>query len=323
MSKYGGAHFTPILVDGYNLGGYLTDFGPFPITAAMEDTHCLGDSWREQEPVGVRTFDLPVKGFYDDGALASHDALNRVDATGGGKVLTACPEGGAHGTAMIGLGGAIQASYARIASRGALHKLEAQFAGSGQVDEAVVTRALAALSGTSGNGTSIDGGAQGEAVTITSSSEADPTVITTAAPHGLATGDSVVIAGHEGSTPAVDGEYEVTVTGADTFTIDLEVTSAGTGGTVTKTSSSSGGAGYVQCSALALGGYDDLTVKIQHSPDDSTFADLIAFAAITAAPDAERKAVTGTVQRYVRDSFAYTGSGSGQSATVQTGFARY
>ena len=322
MSKYGGAHFTPILVDGYNLGGYLTDFGPFPISAAMEETHCLGDEWRKQEPVGVRTFELPVSGFYDDTALASHAAFNRVDAAGGVKVLTACPEGGTHGTAMIGIGGAIQASYARIASRGALHKVEAQFAGSGQVDEARVTRALAALSGASGNGTSIDGGPQGVAVDITASTQDDPTEIDTDGPHGLATGDSVIIAGHT-STPDINGEWEVTVTGTDTFTIDVEVTEAGSGGTVTKTSSSAGGAGYVQCTALDLGGYDNLAVTIQHSPDNSTFVDLIEFAVITAAPDAERKVVSGTVQRYVRDSFAYTGSGSGQSATVQTGFARY
>lgn len=69
-------------------------------------------------------------------------------------------------------------------------------------------------------------------LTIVSSSVADPTVVTTRLPHGLATGDSVSIAGHTGSTPALDGVYTVTVLGETTFTVPLAVTVAGTGGTV-------------------------------------------------------------------------------------------
>jgi len=72
------------------------------------------------------------------------------------------------------------------------------------------------------------------AVAITSSSVATPTVITTASPHGFATGDRVVIAGHTGSTPAVDGTYTITVTGASTFTVPVAVSVGGTGGTATE-----------------------------------------------------------------------------------------
>lgn len=76
--------------------------------------------------------------------------------------------------------------------------------------------------------------------TIATSSVANPTVITTTAPHGLVTGDTVVIAGHTGSTPAVDGTRVVTVTGATTFTVPVNVSSGGTGGTVTLNSASIG-----------------------------------------------------------------------------------
>lgn len=70
--------------------------------------------------------------------------------------------------------------------------------------------------------------------TITSSSVANPTAITTAAAHGLATGDRVKIAGHSGSTPSLNGEHVVTVTSATAFTIPVNVTVGGTGGTVTR-----------------------------------------------------------------------------------------
>jgi hypothetical protein len=68
---------------------------------------------------------------------------------------------------------------------------------------------------------------------IVSSSVADPTVITTASAHGLNTGASVTITGHAGSTPAIDGAHVVTVIDDTTFSIPVEVTVGGTGGTVT------------------------------------------------------------------------------------------
>lgn len=63
----------------------------------------------------------------------------------------------------------------------------------------------------------------------------DPTEITVdAEEHGLTTGDTVVIDGTSGYTPDIDGTHIVTVTGANTFTIDVEVTVAGSGGSVVK-----------------------------------------------------------------------------------------
>jgi len=71
------------------------------------------------------------------------------------------------------------------------------------------------------------------AATITTSSVAAATVITTALAHGLTTGTLVTIAGHTGSTPAISGTYQITVTSTTKFTIPLAVTIAGSGGTVT------------------------------------------------------------------------------------------
>lgn len=87
-------------------------------------------------------------------------------------------------------------------------------------------------------------------------------------------------------------------------------------------SSASGGSGYVQVSALTLGGYTNAVIKVRHSADNVTYADLIAFTAVTAAQTAERKTVTGTVNRYLAASYAFTGAGSGQSVTYMAGFKR-
>lgn len=67
-----------------------------------------------------------------------------------------------------------------------------------------------------------------------SSSIANPTVITTAAPHGFVSGETYGLAGHAGSTPAINGSHVVTVLSPTTFSIPLAVTVAGTGGTATR-----------------------------------------------------------------------------------------
>lgn len=66
---------------------------------------------------------------------------------------------------------------------------------------------------------------------ITSSSVANPSSILCGADHELVTGETVLIAGHTGSTPSINGTHVVTVTGATTFTIPVNVTVGGTGGT--------------------------------------------------------------------------------------------
>lgn len=59
-----------------------------------------------------------------------------------------------------------------------------------------------------------------------------PAPITTANPHGFATGLSVTILGSSGGTPSINGTHTITVTGATTFTIPVNVTVAGSGGQI-------------------------------------------------------------------------------------------
>jgi predicted transcriptional regulator len=72
--------------------------------------------------------------------------------------------------------------------------------------------------------------ALGPSVAVTSTSVANPSVVTTAT-NTFKSADTVTIAGHTGSTPAVSGDYVATVTAATTFTIPVNVTGGGTGGT--------------------------------------------------------------------------------------------
>ena len=66
---------------------------------------------------------------------------------------------------------------------------------------------------------------------IAAISTGNPTTITTAVPHGLVTGDRVFIHGANGA-PKVDGWRTVTVLSPTTFTVAVNVTTAGTAGTV-------------------------------------------------------------------------------------------
>lgn len=72
-------------------------------------------------------------------------------------------------------------------------------------------------------------------IAITSSSVADPTVLTTAA-HGITIGTTevVTIAAHTGSTPAINGTHAFTALTSTTGTIPVNVTVGGTGGTIQK-----------------------------------------------------------------------------------------
>ena len=83
-------------------------------------------------------------------------------------------------------------------------------------------------------------------------------------------------------------------------------------------SSALGGVGYLQLSALTLGGYTNLVVKVRHSADHVSWADLLTFTAKTAI-GAERVAVaTNPINRYLCVSWAWTGAGASASAGGST-----
>lgn len=66
---------------------------------------------------------------------------------------------------------------------------------------------------------------------IKASTVANPTVLESPIPHQLTTGMTIRIAGHSGSTPTINGDRVVTVVDKTHFSISVNVTVAGTGGT--------------------------------------------------------------------------------------------
>jgi len=69
---------------------------------------------------------------------------------------------------------------------------------------------------------------------VVGNSVANPTLVTTLVPHGLRTGDVVTFAGMAGGTPSLNGaQTVVAVPSPTTFTVAVNATVGGTGGTIT------------------------------------------------------------------------------------------
>ena len=85
-------------------------------------------------------------------------------------------------------------------------------------------------------------------------------------------------------------------------------------------SSASGGAGLLHVPTNTVNG--NTTIKIQHSADNASFADLISFTAVgSSAITSQLSAVTGTVNRYLRVTASTAGSSG--SITFMVSFARF
>lgn len=86
-------------------------------------------------------------------------------------------------------------------------------------------------------------------------------------------------------------------------------------------SSANGGTAILHVTANTVGG-GATTIKVQHSTDDSVWADLATFSAVSASTvTSEQKVVTGTVNRYVRATASTAGSSG--AITFHIGFARF
>ena len=70
-----------------------------------------------------------------------------------------------------------------------------------------------------------------DAIAISSADIGNPGTLHLAAAHNMRTGDTAQIAGTTGYTPDINGEHTITVVDADSFTIPVNVTATGTGGT--------------------------------------------------------------------------------------------
>ena len=87
--------------------------------------------------------------------------------------------------------------------------------------------------------------------------------------------------------------------------------------------STKGGEVHLAVSALVLGTATNIVVTVQHSTNNVDWVTLATFAAVTTAPKAERKAVTGTIRQYTKVSWVFTGGvGGGTTATFAVTLGR-
>lgn len=319
--KVGSASFSVLLVDGYDFLASKVQNVAWKITALQERSHGLGDTKEAMTPTGLSKLEVTQTGaFFDDTTNQTHTLLTTAANQQVSRTMAMAPYGNTVGSHFVGASGVYAHAYDVLGQVGGLTKANVTYTVSGTLEHGVIVQHQAAQTadwtGTGGT-TSYYTDTEQRVIPITSNSIANPTVVTTAVPHGLLTGDVVVIAGVSTSSPTINGEQTVTVLTTTTFTVPINVTVGGTGGTLTRSSTSAGSAGYQHVSALS--GFSGFVGKIQHSTDASAWSDLVTFANVTSAPAAERKTSAGTVSNYLRFVGDVTGSGS---ITVFAGLAR-
>ena len=154
MSRYGSDKAGPFLVGGYDLLGYQTQINQ-KISAKIEETHTLGDSWVEVSYVGIKELEMSQEGFYDDGVGSNHEALSTMLGTT--AVMCFGVEGNTTNKQFLGFDGVLESDYERILSRGDLTKAKATYKGAGKVTQGHIAHPLTTRTA-SGNttGNSID-----------------------------------------------------------------------------------------------------------------------------------------------------------------------
>jgi hypothetical protein len=317
MTLRGSADVGFILLAGYDVMGLITNLDEVN-EAILEQSDGLGDASDEWSAVGISKFDLSFDGFYDDALIQA------IEAIAGEMVLFYSLVSNTIGDRCVGVN-AIRSTITRGPARDALTKAQIAFKSDEGPDVGQISAAHGAVTAVGPvEGTSDDWGTQAAAVSITSSSVDNPAEITMAAVHGLTTGDTVLIAGHDNSD--LNGIFTATVINTTVFSIPVDGSISGPGGaagTVTLVSSRDGGVGYLQVSALDLDGGTNIVIIIKDSDDDITFNDLITFTAVTSAPDAERATVADQVERYTLTEHEFTGgAGGSRTSTFATGFVR-
>jgi len=322
--KVGGASFGVLLIDGYDVLASKLKAFTHKVTARQERSDGLGDSLEAQTPTGLIKLEISQSGaFFDDATNGVHALLSVVGAPAISRTLVAAFAGNTIGQPFLGCSGVYGQAYEALAQVGQLTKANVTYQVSGTIDRGVIVQSATAKTidwntKTDGNAVDYTLDTSQRNIPISSNTLANPTVVTTPVPHGLVTNDIILISGVATSSPTINGQRTVTVTSTTTFTVPVNVATAGTGGSFVRANTSFGAIGYQQVSAFS--GFTGFAGKIRDSADDITYADLITFVNVTSAPNAQR--VTNGVEvvdRYLSFDGNVTGSGS---ITVLVGCAR-
>jgi hypothetical protein len=315
MANYGPASAF-LLVGGSNISGDVFGFTD-GVEQILEEVRGLGESWDRHLPVGIgRNMLETTGGLYDDRTVGLIEALQSKALTPAEVVQLV--DYGVAGTGLgqevVMLNGTYVGSFVRTAVRDGLTKANGVHTITGTRYEGKIAGALTLRTG-DGNSTAapLDQANYAATVNILNSNADDS--IETSTPHGLITGDWVKITGHAGSTPDINSgtdSKQVTVIDSTNFSLDgVNITvGGGATGTVAKVSSA-GLIADLQVTTLTLGAASNVVVKVRHSSDNVTYADLITFTAVTLASTAERVETTTDAKRYLAISWTGTGAAVG------------
>lgn len=133
--KRGSADVGLLLMDGYDLLGVTTQLED-NVEAMLQENTPFGAGWTGQVSTGLKQAEIKQEGYYDDAANSINAALSGQE--GLSRLLCYGIEGNAIGRRFIGYSGAMQVNYVRIATRGEIHRANAEYKGSGQVDEGAI-----------------------------------------------------------------------------------------------------------------------------------------------------------------------------------------
>jgi hypothetical protein len=327
MAKYSSAAFETFLVDGYDMRGAQPKGVALEVTNVVQtNTHGLGDKWVGASAVGLLSVTFTQTGaYFDDTVSGMHDAWKALTQVV--RLVGLAMFGNTIGKRFIGAQGVYAGKYALGPKIGALVNADAGYVVSGAIDRGVIVQSWtqkAASWNTFTDGFPVDYTLDPDnlAIPITSNTLANPTIVTCPVPHGLTTGDVVLISGVITSTPAINGQQTVTKINATQFSIPVNVTVAGTGGSFVRASTNNGGVGTQLVSQYA--GITGFIGKVRSSPDNITYADLpTVFANVTGPPPdataAQRIVVAGVIARYLCYTGTFTGAGT---ITPFVGFTR-
>ena len=322
MSKYGSSSFSVLLVDGFDMLAAKLQAFSHGEESLTEQTNGLGDGHVQHSPVNMTQATLSQSGaFFDDAANGIHEAFKASSHVN--RILCFAFMGNTVGQAFTAAVGAFRQRYEVLVAAPGLTKANATYVIDGVTEDGVILQAHGAKTADWNTEVSdpvdytLD--TSQRVIPITSNSQATPTVVTCPVAHGRATGDIILISGESGSSPTINGERTITVLSPTTFSVPVDTSagSGGTGGSFVRANSVDGGAGVQQVSDLF--GFSGYVGTVRDSADNVTYADLVTFAAVTAAPAKERVAVAGVVDRYLAFDGNVTGTGS---ITPFAGFSR-
>lgn len=220
---------TKVYINGYDLTGFYRKQGS-ELTREMAESTVFGLADKTYLP-GLKDASLSLEGLFD-GAVDGIEQVLLAALSADPTIAVICPQGDAQANIAQGFS-ALETKYAVESSIDDIVALTNELQSTVGRERLLVQHALATEVAT-GNGTSIDAGAQ----------------------------------------------------------------------------TTNGGVAYLHVPDIT--GITNLAVTIADSADNSSFATIATFTGVTADRNAQRVAISGTVRRYTRASWVFTGTGSAQ-----------